>query len=71
MGHSKSPKTKGALKGSKGTLLKAPSRKKKNSKQDINKTNRTSRRGSMKLSKSRKLKPAVRKAKKKKKSKNK
>jgi hypothetical protein len=47
MGHSKRPKTKGVIKGSKGTL----------------------RHGSMKPSKSRKLKPTVRKAKKKSKNK--
>ena len=65
MRHSKKPKTKGVIKGPKGTLVKASSHKKKNNKQDINKTNRTSRRGSMKPSKSRKLKPTVRKTKKK------
>jgi predicted HTH transcriptional regulator len=73
MGHSKSPKTQGVIKGSKGTLPKASSHKKKNSKQDVNKTNRTSRHGAMKPSKSRKLKRTVKAAKKapKKQSKNK
>ena len=65
MGHSKRPKTKVVIKGTKRTLVKASSLKKKNNKQDMNRTNRTSRRGSMKLSKSRKLKPTVRKTKKK------
>jgi hypothetical protein len=53
MGHAKSLKTKGVIKG---TLVKASSHKKKN---------RTSRHSAMKPSKSRKLKPTVRKAKKK------
>jgi len=69
MGHMKSPKTKGVIKGSKGAWPKASGGKKKNSKQNVNKTNRTSRNGSKKPSKSRKLKPTTRTVKKKSKNK--